>query len=89
MLFSKGEEIRGDFSDHEVVPGDTIIAAFYRDSCDRVLFVLFIEQIKLPEYNLIMDCMYIAYSDALRLLKVFCEEKFHATQTFFHRQNCS
>jgi di/tricarboxylate transporter len=25
MLFSKGEEIRGDFSDHEVVPGDTII----------------------------------------------------------------
>ena len=25
MLFSKGEEIRGDFSDHEIVPGDTII----------------------------------------------------------------
>ncbi len=25
MLFSKGEEIRGDFSDHEVVSGDTII----------------------------------------------------------------
>jgi di/tricarboxylate transporter len=25
MLFSKGEEIRGDFSDHKVVPGDTII----------------------------------------------------------------
>ncbi len=25
MLFSKGEEIRGDFSDHEILPGDTII----------------------------------------------------------------
>jgi len=25
MLFSKGKEIRGDFSDHEIVPGDTII----------------------------------------------------------------
>ena len=25
MLFSKGEEIRGDFSDHEMLPGDTII----------------------------------------------------------------
>ncbi len=25
LLFSKGEEIRGDFSDHMVIPGDTII----------------------------------------------------------------
>ena len=25
ILFSKGEEIRGDFSDHEIVPGDTIV----------------------------------------------------------------
>lgn len=25
MLFSKGEEIRGDFSDHRVLPGDTIV----------------------------------------------------------------
>lgn len=25
MLFSKGEEVRGDFSDHKIVPGDTII----------------------------------------------------------------
>jgi di/tricarboxylate transporter len=25
MLFSKGEEIRGDFSDHQILPGDTII----------------------------------------------------------------
>ena len=25
MLFSKGKEIRGDFSDHEFVPGDTVI----------------------------------------------------------------
>ena len=25
MLFSKGEEVRGDFSDHKIVPGDTFI----------------------------------------------------------------
>ena len=25
MLFSKGEEIRGDFSDHIIIPGDTIV----------------------------------------------------------------
>jgi len=25
MLFSKGEEIKGDFSDHQILPGDTII----------------------------------------------------------------
>jgi len=25
MLFSKGEEIRGDFSDHTIIPGDTIV----------------------------------------------------------------
>jgi len=25
MMFSKGEEIRGDFSDHQILPGDTII----------------------------------------------------------------
>jgi di/tricarboxylate transporter len=25
LLFSKGEEIRGDFSDHQLLPGDTII----------------------------------------------------------------
>ncbi len=25
MMFSKGEEIRGDFSDHRVLPGDTIV----------------------------------------------------------------
>jgi len=25
MMFSKGEEIRGDFSDHQILPGDTMI----------------------------------------------------------------
>ena len=25
MIFSKGEEIRGDFSDHQILPGDTMI----------------------------------------------------------------
>jgi hypothetical protein len=25
MLFSKGEEIRGDFSDYKILPGDTLI----------------------------------------------------------------
>jgi len=34
MLFSRGEEIRGDFSDHEISPGDTIIVYGLWDEID-------------------------------------------------------